>query len=64
METEALRAFDDSGCALHAPRESEHQLESFGAYWTEEDRKSKPDQMAEDSDDEFELPRPHERGRS
>ena len=50
--------------ALSRVTESEHQLESFGAYWTEEDRKLKPDQMAEDSDDEYELPRPHERGRS
>ena len=50
--------------ALSRVTESEHQLESFGAYWTEADRKPMPGQLAEDDDGEIELSRPQEHGRS
>lgn len=50
--------------ALSRVTESEHQLESFGAYWTEADRKPKPDQLSEEAGVEYEQPKPREHGRS
>lgn len=54
--------------ALSRVTESEHQLESFGAYWTEADRKPMPGQEADDADsgedNGFGLSRSQEHGRS
>lgn len=41
--------------ALSRVTESEHQLEAFGAYWTEADRKPVPGQRTGSDDDEIEL---------
>jgi len=52
--------------ALSRVTESEHQLESFGVYWSEADRKPMADQASEtrtDSEDGFGLGEPRKGGR-
>lgn len=50
--------------ALSRVTESERQLESFGAYWTEADRKPRPEQVSEEQGADHVRPQPREQGRS